>query len=141
MLPPTARPRQPRSLRSRNSPSSPTSGRRVGEVAVRVSIVHTAGRRQHVVTVTGDFDMAMAGLVRQRLGAHLEADEVILDLSQVTFIDSTGLGVIAQANRVLNSGEVKRLRVIGQQPPIREVFEAAGLTELLESDRRSTPRG
>jgi anti-anti-sigma factor len=102
--------------------------------------VHTAGRRQHVVTVTGDFDMALAGLVRQRLGADLEADEVVLDLSQVTFIDSTGLGVIAQANRILNSGEVKRLRVIGRHPPVLEVFEAAGLAGLLEPDRRRAPR-
>lgn len=108
---------------------------------VRVSIAHTGGKRQHVVTVTGDFDMAIAGIVRQRLGAHLEADEVILDLSQVSFIDSTGLGVIAQAHRVLNSGEVRRLRVIGQQPPIMAVFEAAGLGHLLEPDRRSQPRG
>lgn len=107
---------------------------------VRVSIVHSAGRRQHVVTVTGEFDMSLAGMVRQRLGAHLEADEVILDLSQVTFIDSTGLGVIAQANRVLNSGEVKRLRVIGDQPPVFEVFEAAGMAGLLEPDRRREPR-
>ena len=84
--------------------------------------------------------MTIAGLVRQRLGAHLEADEVVLDLSQVTFIDSTGLGVIAQANRVLNSGEVKRLRVIGDQPPVLQVFEAAGLSGLLEPDRRRQPR-
>ena len=108
---------------------------------VRVSIVHTSGRRQHVVTVSGELDMAVAGMVRQRLGAHLEADEVILDLSQVTFIDSTGLGVIAQANRILNSGEVKRLRVIGKHPPVLEVFEAAGMSDLLELDRRRTPRG
>jgi anti-anti-sigma factor len=109
-------------------------------VPVRVSIVHTSGRRQHVVTVTGEFDMTMAGLVRQRLGAHLEADEVVLDLSQVTFIDSTGLGVIAQANRVLNSGQVRRLRVIGRQPPVLEIFQAAGLEDLLEPDRRREPR-
>ena len=109
-------------------------------MSVHVSIVHAGGRRQHVVTVTGDFDMSMAGLVRQRLGAHLEADEVILDLTQVTFIDSTGLGVIAQANRVLNSGEVKRLRVIGRQPPVLEAFSAAGMSELLEPDRRRAPR-
>jgi anti-anti-sigma factor len=108
---------------------------------VRVSIAHSGGRRQHVVTVTGEFDMAIAGIVRQRLGAHLDADEVILDLSHVTFIDSTGLGVIAQANRVLNSGEVKRLRVIGEQPRVRAVFEAAGLAELLEPEGRREPGG
>jgi anti-anti-sigma factor len=109
-------------------------------VPVRVSIAHTGGKRQHVVIVTGDFDMAIAGLVRQRIGAHMEADEVILDLSQVTFLDSTAIGVIAQANRVLNSGEVKRLRVIGDQPPVLEVFAAAGMADLLEPDRRSKPR-
>lgn len=93
-----------------------------------------------MVTVTGEFDMSIAGIVRQRIGAHMQADEVILDLTQITFIDSTGLGVIAQANRILNSGEVKRLRVIGKQPPILSVFEAAGLDHLLEADRRSSPR-
>ena len=109
-------------------------------MSVRVSIAHTDGKRQHVVIVAGDFDMPIAGIVRQRLSAHMNADEVILDLSQVTFIDSTGLGVIAQANRVLNSGEVRRLRVIGQHPPVATVFEAAGLADLLEPDRRSNPR-
>ena len=107
---------------------------------VRVSIAHTGGKRQHVVTVTGDFDMAIAGIVRQRVGAHMDASEVILDLSQVTFIDSTGLAVIAQAHRVLNSGEVRRLRVIGSHPPVTAVFEAAGLADLLEPDRRTRPR-
>lgn len=92
------------------------------------------------MTVTGEFDMTIAGLVRQRLGAHMEADEIILDLSQVTFIDSTGLGVIAQANRILNSGEVRRLRVIGDHPPILQVFHAAGLADLLEPDRRARGR-
>ena len=109
-------------------------------MTVRVSIAHSEGKRQHVVTVTGEFDMPVAGLVRQRIGADIHADEVILDLSQVTFIDSTALGVIAQANRLLNSGEVRRLRVIGNQPPILAVFEAAGLDHLLEADRRSDPR-
>src|SRR3954454_19522940 len=104
---------------------------------VRVSIAHTTGKRLHVVTVTGEFDMAIAGLVRQRLGAHLDADEGILDLSGVTFIDSTGLGVIAQANRILHSGEVKRRPAAARQPPILEVLEAAGLADVLEPDRRA----
>jgi anti-sigma B factor antagonist len=109
-------------------------------VPVRVSIVHTSGKRQHVVTVTGDFDMPISGLVRQRLSSDMHADEVILDLTQVTFMDSTAIGVIVQAHRIFNSGEVKRLRVIGNQPPILVMFEAAGLDHLLEPDRRSHPR-
>jgi anti-sigma B factor antagonist len=84
--------------------------------------------------------MSLAGLMRQRLNGHLEADEVVLDLSQVTFIDSTGLGVIASVHRVLNSGEHKRLRVIGTQPPVLHIFEAAGLAGILEPDRRVRPR-
>jgi anti-anti-sigma factor len=107
---------------------------------VRVSIAHTGGKRQHVVIVTGDFDMPVAGMVRQRIAAHNEADEVILDLTQVTFVDSTALGVIAQANRALNAGERKRLRVIGRQPPLLSAFQAAGLADLLEPDRRAEPR-
>jgi anti-anti-sigma factor len=109
-------------------------------VPVRVSIGHSEGRRQHVVTVSGDLDMAMAGLVRQRLGAHLDAQEVVLDLTQVTFVDSTALGVVAQAHRVLNSGEHKRLRVIGRQPAVLKIFQAAGLDDLLEPGPGDPPK-
>jgi anti-anti-sigma factor len=107
---------------------------------VRVSIAHTQGKRQYVVTVAGDLDMSVAGLLRQRLSGSVEADEVIVDLSRTTFIDSTGIGVIAAANRRLNSGERKRLRIIGDHPPLKGVFEAAGLADLLEPDRRRRPR-
>lgn len=108
---------------------------------VRVSFAHSAGKRQYVVTVTGELDMSVAGLLRQRLRGSVEADEVVVDLTRVTFIDSTGIGVIAAVNRQLNSGERKRLRIFGDQPPVRVVFEAAGLGELLEADRRRAPRG
>jgi hypothetical protein len=48
--------------------------------------------------------------------------------------------VIASVHRVLNSGEHKRLRVIGTQPPVLHIFEAAGLAGILEPDRRVRPR-
>jgi anti-anti-sigma factor len=99
---------------------------------VRVSITHSAGKRQHVVTVTGELDMSIAGLLRQRLHSDQGADEVVLDLTQVSFIDSTGVAVIAAANRALNSGERSRLRIVGARPPVVHVFEAAGLAGLLE---------
>jgi anti-anti-sigma factor len=109
-------------------------------VPVSVSIAHTQGKRQYVVTVSGELDMSLAGMLKQRLSGSLEADEVVLDLTRVTFIDSTGIGVIAAAHRRLNSGERKRLRVFGDHPPLNLVFEAAGMAELLEADRRRRPR-
>jgi anti-sigma B factor antagonist len=102
-------------------------------MAIRVSITHRAGKRQHVVTVSGDLDMPVAGMLRQRLNSDDRADEVVLDLSEVKFIDSTGLGVIAAASRSMNSGVRQRLRVVGARPPVQHVFEAAGLAAVLDS--------
>lgn len=107
---------------------------------VSVSLAHTQGKRQFVVTVSGELDMSQAGLLRQRLSGSLEADEVIIDLTRVTFIDSTGIGVIAAANRRFNSGERTRLRIFGNEPAIKGAFEAAGMGTLLEADRRRRPR-
>jgi anti-anti-sigma factor len=108
-------------------------------VAVKVSVAVQSGKRQVEVTVAGDLDMSTAGVLRQTLRAHQGADEVLLDLTAVGFIDSNGIEVIVSAARALNGGVRERLRVCGAQAPVAHVFEVAGMAEILEPDLR--PRG
>ena len=50
--------------------------------------------------VTGELDVAVAGRLQTRLEALADAGEaVVLDLSGLTFIDSSGLNVIVTAHR------------------------------------------
>ena len=90
--------------------------------------VTVASRGQwEVLTVTGEIDMATAPRFRQRLLAVIGAgtQNVVIDITGVDFIDSTGLGVLM--------GGAKRVRSAGGD--IRLVTAGARLAELIELTR------
>jgi anti-sigma B factor antagonist len=56
---------------------------------------------------------------------------LVLDFQGVTFIDSSGLGVLVGALKRLNEGgDDGVLEVRGMSAPVRKVFEITGLTEI-----------
>ncbi len=90
-------------------------------------------RRQgtSVVAVSGEVDVATAPALREALERVVDEDHgpVVVDLIDVTFIDSTGLGVLIGARkRCADAG--RDLRVVVGEPRILKVFEITGLTEL-----------
>ncbi len=84
-----------------------------------------------VIAVTGEFDLASAQLVDEELARAGESyPVVILDLSQVTFMDSTGLQVVLGVDqRMRESGST--LRVVPGSPQVQRLFELTGATERL----------
>jgi anti-sigma B factor antagonist len=81
-----------------------------------------------VVSVTGEVDVASAPRLREQLiGLVAEGDtKLVLDLDNVDFLDSTGLGVIVGAlKRARTHGG--DLRIACEQPRILKVFEITGL--------------
>ncbi len=57
------------------------------------------GSEPLVVAATGELDAASAAMLSEALaGAHEQAASLVLDLAGVTFIDSSGLRVIAAAH-------------------------------------------
>src|SRR5580693_10813802 len=53
-----------------------------------------------IAEVTGDMDMSTAAGLRERLSGLADSGQpLIVDLNRVTFIDSTGLGVLVSAAR------------------------------------------
>ena len=83
-----------------------------------------------VVSLSGEIDVAAAPAVRERLEAAADrADALVVDLTQVTFIDSTALGVLIGIHKQCSaSGTSIRLAV--SEPRILKVFEITGLTDL-----------
>lgn len=61
-----------------------------------------------------------------------ENDKLIVDLSDCTFVDSTFMGVIVQAQRELikNQGELKLVLPAEQ---MKEFFKFAGITKVIET--------
>jgi anti-anti-sigma factor len=95
-----------------------------------------------VVTAAGELDHFSAGALRAALDtiATQPFRTVILDLSSLTFLDSTGLGiVIAESSR-----PGRAFLVLPGPEPVQRVFRTAGLLAHLpfaqdESDEENRP--
>ena len=84
-----------------------------------------------VLTVRGEVDVSTAPELRERLLGLAErgATTAVVDLSEVSFVDSTALGVLVSGVKRLRSGGGD-LRLVVTEPHISKVFEITGLTEV-----------
>lgn len=86
-----------------------------------------------VLQVAGEIDMASAPQLRQRVVA-LVTDGVralVLDLSNIGFCDSTGLGVIVAAVKRLRTNDGD-LRVVTNDERLLALFEITRLDQVFE---------
>jgi anti-anti-sigma factor len=92
-----------------------------------------------VVALAGEFDLASAQLVDEELARAQESYAVvILDLSQVTFMDSSGLHVVLGVDaRMRESGST--LRVVPGSPQVQRLFELTGAASRLDTVTDSSP--
>jgi anti-anti-sigma factor len=101
----------------------------------RLRIVGAQSRGgEHRVRLEGELDIATVAPLRESLRA-LDADSVMLDLSGVTFTDSTGLAMLLD-ERVRASRHGTSLRVHGATGQTRDLLERTGVLALLESAQR-----
>lgn len=80
-------------------------------------------RGSTVVVVEGEIDLATAPAVEKALGKAADEGISVVDLTGVTFIDSTGL----RALLVANSNVEGRLSLIVAQGPVTRLFEITGV--------------
>jgi anti-sigma B factor antagonist len=84
-----------------------------------------------VLSAEGEVDVATAPVLRRALdGLGAGTQTVVIDLAGVTFLDSTGLGVLIGARRRLLPTGVRML-VINAIPTVWRVFKITGLVEPL----------
>jgi anti-sigma B factor antagonist len=101
--------------------------------AVRALAITTeeADAASVVIRLKGEVDLYTCPELKQELlrviadGATL----VVVDLSETTFIDSTGLGVLIRGVERLQAGD-GRLAVVCTDPNMRKVFEITGLNRV-----------
>jgi len=92
-----------------------------------VSLDHHAGLP--VVRVAGEIDVYTCPKLHKVL-SELSGDvgpSVVLDLTNVHYIDSTGLGTIAHSARNLSKLN-RQMNVVTNRPQVRKIFEISGLT-------------
>jgi anti-anti-sigma factor len=83
-----------------------------------------------VMKLAGDLDLYNAERVRSALAGVIDRSpsRVVIDASEVEFIDSTALGVLIDAHRKLEGG----LRVASPQDPIRRALQISGIDRHLK---------
>lgn len=85
-----------------------------------------------VVRVVGEIDLATAPELRDRLAEiPSDAGAVVIDLSEVTFLDSTGLSVlVASWKRISEGREHGDIRLVVTRPAIQRVLDVTGLAQV-----------
>ena len=93
---------------------------------------HRVDQGDVVFDVSGDIDVASAPHLWRELEPQLETTRhVVVDLSKVSFIDSTGVGTIIRAVNALRE-RGQRLTLRSPTPMTKTVFETVGLTRLVD---------
>ena len=86
-----------------------------------------------IIRADGELDLASADELRRKADEALETGwvrHILLNLRGVTFIDSSGLGVIlGRYKRVTAAGG--RMAAAHLQPSVERVFEISGLLKLI----------
>lgn len=86
-----------------------------------------------IAKLSGELDVASVPAVRIKLEQALVegmTNGLILDLTDITFMDSSGLGFILGRYRKLSELGGKTI-VTGIQGQVRRVFELSGLTKII----------
>lgn len=82
-----------------------------------------------IVTATGEIDVhSAAGLRRALAQAATFSDWLVVDLSEVSFIDSTGLGVLLRAR---GRGQRRSISLVNPPQMLRKVLHLTTLNQIL----------
>jgi anti-sigma B factor antagonist len=101
------------------------------EAGGEVSVTSRPSGERTVVHVTGEIDVYTAPILREELATLIDAHhtDLVVDLSDVSFMDSTGLGVLVGALKKIKTvgGD---LRLVIDQEKVLKVFRITALTQV-----------
>jgi anti-anti-sigma factor len=88
--------------------------------------------RKARLVLGGELDMAARFQAEQALDKLLSSpvDQLVVDLGEVTFVDSTGMGLVLEVNDRARS-EGFKLRLLRGPDDVQRVFELAGVADVL----------
>lgn len=90
-------------------------------------------RNTLVVRIKGELDMLVAEKLRREIDNRLDNKEIntlVINLDQVTFIDSSGLGVIIGRYKRISAGDGK-MYIVGARPPVEKILFFSGINKLI----------
>lgn len=96
------------------------------------SITESTGGDGVRIELAGELDLSVADRLRDRLDALAQPGaKVVLDLSKLEFIDSSGINVIVSLHRQAETGGWTLLVEPQMTLPVRRVIDVTGLNTVL----------
>jgi anti-sigma B factor antagonist len=103
----------------------------VRRAAPPFDLQHVVSEGRHTLVLTGELDMRTTPEVEEVMVAcAASARQLTLDLSRLTFMDSTGLGLVLSAQQLCQASGAEFALVPGT-PQVQSVFEVTGLLDRL----------
>jgi anti-sigma B factor antagonist len=101
-----------------------------GQSSSELSLRRVVTDRYVIVEAYGEIDIASAGELRGMLDSSrgLGADQLIVDLSGIRFMDSSGLNALIGTARELGSSS---FAVVVSRPSIRKIFAVTGIDNVI----------
>jgi len=96
-----------------------------------LAVDDTRMRNVRVLALRGELDLHSSPRLK-RLGERLagDRDPLVLDLSELMLLDSSGLGAIIELfNATQNAGA--QFAIVARRSPTRRIFDVTGLTAVL----------
>jgi anti-sigma B factor antagonist len=116
-----------------------TSEPEATDVALAPLTLERRGTAAHpVIVARGEIDVATSPILRSELTSALasQPQELTLDLRDVSFVDSSGLGVMVGALKRLREAGGQRFAIVELQDSVRKVFDITGLDSLFDLGSR-----
>ena len=87
--------------------------------------------RVHRLILTGELDIATTPILRRAFEAVYEGDAamIVLDLTQLRFMDSTGIGALIRMNDACEAAD--RLRIVNGSAAVVKVLDITGVRRQL----------
>jgi anti-sigma B factor antagonist len=112
------------------APVAPDGASEPSDAAPLQVFVSHVEDRTHMI-LTGQLDLATAPLLAAELvNLAQHGGDVVLDIGQLTFVDSTGLSLFVSQHKKL-AAQGHSLVISSPTPSARRLFEITGLTDVL----------
>ncbi len=105
----------------------------LGGNGMNLDIQLQEGPQRNVVLLSGEVDVYTASKLKETLNplAEQENKELVVDLSGINYIDSTGLGIFIGALKATEKSN-STLKLIGLNERVKKLFEITGLNEVID---------
>lgn len=105
----------------------------IGGISMNLEVKHTEEVGKDILYLRGEVDAYTITELKDAFKVVMQKEnhEVIIDLEEVTYMDSTGLGVFISALKSAKENN-SELKIINIQDRIYRLFQITGLNEIMD---------